>query len=159
MRDESGLALLYTVLLLPTVLILVALVLEVGALRVHRARLQSAADIAASAAVTEQDRTALAADGRYRIAPEGVDVARAMLIAGIEPLSGALAPGTTAEAVARSAEIAILESGSRDAATNRLHHTPTIRIRFRAPVRTPLLLLASLRDTTTVTIVAAASAR
>lgn len=159
MRDESGLALLYTVLLLPMVLVLIALVLEVGALRVHRARLQSAADIAAAAAVTEQDRDALAVDGTYRIAREGVDVARAALADGIRPMTSALAPGTSAEAIAGAAEIVIVEPGSFEAATGRRHDAPTVRIRFRAAVRTPLLLLAWLRDTTTLTIVSAASAR
>jgi uncharacterized membrane protein len=159
MRGEAGLALLYTAALLPTFLILIAFVVELGALRVSRARLQSAADIAAAAAATEQDRTSLADDGRYRIAAESVGVARAMLAAGIAPLDKTLAPGSTADAIARSAEVTVFEPGALDPSSRRRHEAATVRIRFRAWLRTPLFLLASLRDATAVTIVASASAR
>jgi Flp pilus assembly protein TadG len=50
-RDDAGLAVLYATLLIPTFLILLCFVVEVGALRVTRARLVAAADIAATSAV------------------------------------------------------------------------------------------------------------
>jgi uncharacterized membrane protein len=159
MRGEAGLALLYTAALLPTFLIVIAFVVELGALRVSRARLQSAADIAAAAAATEQDRTSLANDGRYRIAVDGIDVARAMLAAGIAPLNRTLAPDSTADAIARSAEVTVFEPGALDPSGRQRYEAATVRIKFRASLRTPLFVLASLRDATAITIVASASAR
>ena len=143
-RDDAGLAVLYATLLIPTFLILLCFVVEVGALRVTRARLVAAADIAATSAVNEQDRDALAADGTYRLAPSATAVARELLASELGPLASRLA--APPEAVAASARIAQTDRA-------------TIRVSFDAPVRAPLLVLAALRDTTVLHISTAAAAR
>lgn len=158
MRDEHGLAVLYTALLLPTFVMLLALVVELGALRVTRARLVAAADLAATTAVGEQDLTALAADGRYHLAPSAVAVAREMLARELAPVGSRLSD-TTADEVAAAADIVALEPGVVDPRVAHAYAAPTVRVAFRAPVRTPLFVLAMLREATTLQILASASAR
>jgi uncharacterized membrane protein len=144
-RDEAGLAVLYATLLIPTFLILLCFVVELGALRVTRARLVAAADIAATSAVNEQDRAALAIDGKYRLSPAAPAVARELLARELAPLAARIA-GTTPDALAASASIAAIDP-------------TTLRVSFDAPVRAPLLVLAALRDTTILHISATAAAR
>ena len=158
-RDERGIAVLYTTLLIPTFLILLAFVVELGSLRMMRARLVSAADIAATAATTEQDRAALAATGRYEIAASAADVARELLAQELRPLAPLLAPGHSPDEVASGADVAVLRAGAYDPASARRYDAPTVRIAFTVPVRTPLLVLGGLRDATELRILAAASAR
>jgi Flp pilus assembly protein TadG len=145
-RDDQGLAVLYVALLVPTFLLLLALVVEIGTLRVTRARLVAAADLAATVAVGEQDLHALARDGRYHLAPGAAAVAREMLARELAPLAGRFS-GATPEAIAASAEVAV---GADE---------PTLRLAFSAPVRTPLFLLAALREATTLRISVTAAAR
>lgn len=147
LRDERGLALLYTAILLPVFVMLLALVVELGALRVAKARLVSAADLAATAATTEQDRAVLAATGRYELAPSAEQVARDMLALELRPLAPLLA-GTTPDSVAAGADVAVRRGGA-----------PQVRVGFRAPVRTPLLVLAGLRETTELAIAVTAAPR
>jgi uncharacterized membrane protein len=144
-RDEGGAAVLYAMLLLPTFLILLAFVVELGALRVTRARLVAAADLAATSAVNEQDREAFALDGSYRLSGTAVTVARELLARQLTPLGPRLA-GTTPDALAAAASIEPLDRRS-------------LRIEFDAPVRAPLLVLAALRDTAVIHVRVAASAR
>lgn len=158
-REQDGLAVLYTALLLPTFLILLAFVVELGALRVTRARLVAAADLAASAATTEQDLAALARDGRYHLSPAAAAVARDLLARELEPLTARLAPGATPQGIAAAADIALLARGEVDRVTRRAYDAPTVRLSFRVPVRTPLLAFAALRDMTQLHIVTAAAAR
>lgn len=158
-RDEAGLAVLYTALFLPTVLLLLAFVVELGGLRVTRARLIEAADLAATAATTEQDVARLADDGRYHLLPSAATVARELLARELEPMAALLAPGTTADAIAASADVELLEAGVADRLTGRAYPAPTVRLAFRAPIRAPLLTLAALRDAVELRIVAVASAR
>lgn len=145
-RQDEGLAVLYAALLIPTFLLLLALVVEIGALRVTRARLVAAADLAATAAVGEQDLPALARDGRYRVAPTAVAVARQMLARELAPLAERFADATP-EAIAAAAEVVAGDDA------------PTVRVAFAAPVRTPLFLLAALRQATTLRISVTAAAR
>ncbi len=156
--DEAGLAVLYVAILIPTFVLLLAFVVELGALRVTRARLVAAADLAATTAVGEQDLAALAADGRYHLAPSATAVARDMLARELAPLRDRLAK-VSPDALAASADVALLEPGAVDARTRRTHVAAAVRIAFDAPVRTPLFLLASFRDATTVRILVSASAR
>ena len=144
-REDGGIAVLYATLLIPTFLILLAFVVELGALRVTRARLIAAADLAATSAVNEQDRAALAIDGTYRLSASAPEVARRLLASELAPLAPRLA-GTTPDALAASAQITTFERTG-------------MRISFVAPVHAPLLVLAALRDTTTIRISATASAR
>lgn len=159
LREERGIAILYTTLLIPTFLVLLAFVVELGSLRMMRARLLSAADLAATSAVTEQDRDALAATGRYEVAAAAADVARALLAQELRPLAPLLAPGHSADEVASGADVVVLRAGAYDLASARRYEAPTVRIAFTAPVRTPLLVLGGLRDVTELRILAAASAR
>lgn len=152
-------ALLYAALLLPTFMLLLALVVEVGALRVTRARLVAVADLAAAAAVHEQDLAALARDGRYHLSPSAATVAREQLARGLEPIAARLAGGATAGGIAAAADVAVLDAVEVDAMTRRAYGAPTVRVAFRAPVRTPLLAFAGLRDATQLSILSAASAR
>ncbi|OLC55737.1 MAG: hypothetical protein AUH85_08500 [Chloroflexi bacterium 13_1_40CM_4_68_4] len=156
--DDAGAAVLYTALLLPTFLLLLAFVVELGALRVARARLVAAADLAATMAVGEQDVAALAADGHYHLAPSAVSVARDMLARELAPLAAGFAAATP-DAIAAAADVVALEAGVADPRTGRTYAAPTVRIAFEAPLRTPLFVLAALREATTLRIVASASAR
>jgi Flp pilus assembly protein TadG len=144
-KADDGLAVLYATLLIPTFLILLAFVVELGALRLTRARLVAAADIAATSAVNEQDRAALALDGRYRLSAAAPGVARELLANELAPLASAFS-GTTPDALAASASIATTDP-------------TTLRIAFDAPVRTPLLVLAALRDSSVLHISVTAAAR
>lgn len=144
-RTDGGLSVLYATLLIPTFLILLAFVVELGALRVTRGRFLAAADLAATSAVNEQDRGALGVDGRYRLSAAATAVARDLLAKELAPLAPRLA-GTTPDAVAASAEIGVVDR-------------TTLRISFDAPVRAPLLVLAALRDTTVLHVSATAGAR
>lgn len=144
-RDDAGLALLYTALLLPTFLILLAFVVELGALRVTHARLVSAADLAATAAVNEQDVAALARDGTYHLSPLASGTARDLLADELRPLAAVL-DGTTPDAVAVAAKVDVLEPAS-------------VRIAFDAPVRAPLLVLASLAPRAVLHVSVTAAAR
>ncbi len=156
--DDQGLALLYVALLIPTFLLLLAFVIELGALRVTRARLTAAADLAATVAVGEQDLAALARDGRYHLAGSATAVARDMLARELAPLADRLA-NATPDAIAASADVVALEPGTADPRTGRAYPAPTMRVAFDAPVRAPLFVLAALRDATTLRILASASAR
>ncbi len=158
LADERGLAVLYVALLIPTFLLLLAFVIELGVLRATRARLVAAADLAASVAVGEQDSVALARDGRYHLAASASAVARDMLARELAPLAARLADATP-EGIAAAADVVALEAGTADPRTQRSYPAATVRVAFDVPVRTPLFVLASLRDATTLRILAAASAR
>ena len=144
-RDDRGIAVLYAALLIPTFLILLAFVVELGALRATKARLTAAADLAATSAVNEQDGSALALNGQYSLSSSAAPVARELLAKELAPLAPRFA-GTTPEAIAAGADIV---------ATDRT----TLRVSFDAPVRAPLLVLAALRDRVVIRIRTTAAAR
>ena len=75
-RDEGGMAAITTIALLPLLLLVLAGVLQRGALRVSAARVRSAADLAVLVAVNDQDDAELASTGRLRLASDAATVAR-----------------------------------------------------------------------------------
>jgi Flp pilus assembly protein TadG len=157
-RGDAGLAALTTTVVLPLLLVVVAGVLQLGALRVSIARARAAADLAALIAVNDQDDASLASTGALRLAANAADVARehfARELALSAPLLG-----ETPAAIAARAEIAVYPAApSIDARTGARYEHPTIRIAADIPIRTPVFGALVFTPITTVHVVAASAAR
>lgn len=154
--DEGSLALM-TVLLLPLVLVVLAGVLELGALRTVAERARIAADLATVTAVNDQDDGELARTGSLRPAPDAERVARDHLALNLAALSGSLA--ATPEAIADAADVAVFAEPAVDPRTGRSYSGPTVRIAADLPVRTPVLAALLARPVTVVHLLSASSAR
>lgn len=137
MNREGGSATLITILLIPVVVIVLAMVADLGALRHAAARARIAADLAAVIAVNDQDDGALAADGRMRLARDAEQVAREFLRRNLAPLAGALADSP--EGIAESAEIRTWAEGGSDSEDGVVYERPAVRIRADVPLRTGAL--------------------
>src|SRR5205823_13702118 len=103
-RDEGGMAAVTTIALLPLLLVVLAGVLQLGALRVSAARVRSAADLAVLVAVNDQDDAELASTGRLRLASDAATVAREYFARELELSAPLLA--SPAEEVAAAADVA-----------------------------------------------------
>ncbi|TMC50613.1 MAG: hypothetical protein E6J14_03390 [Chloroflexi bacterium] len=157
-RFSRGSAVLYVVLLSPVLLLMLALVVEGGALQLERERLRSAVDEAVV------DAGAVAASGGTEARLDqsrAAEMVRASLLDNLRPLQGELAGADAAEVAAR-AEVAVVQSvPSPDPFhPDVILHRPTIEVRVRAPVRSDLLhVLAGLAPSLTMTVVAGADLR
>ena len=142
---QRGQSTLYAVVLMPMLVMILALVADVGALQVERVRLRWAQDMALIDAVTEIDAARYGDTGELRIDPSAAGVYRAYLAANLQPLRGVLADGATPESIAAAAEVAVVNQlpGS-DPFTGRTLDRPAICARIRVPVRVTLLHLAGL---------------
>jgi len=158
LRAEGGSASLMVIAALPLLSIVLAAVLEVGALRVLAARARAAADLAATVAVNDQDDAELARSGRLVLAADAVDVARAYLATNLGSLGPALAGD--ADDVAAGADIAVFaDAPAVDPRTGERYDRPTVRIAATVPFRTPVLGALIGRPTTLVFVRAASAAR
>jgi Flp pilus assembly protein TadG len=158
LREDAGVAAIVTVVLLPVLLVSLAAVLQLGALRVTAARVRAAADLAALVAVNDQDEAELARSGVLRLAADAGDVAREYFARELD-LSAPLLGAGAAE-IAASADIAAYRSApAYDPRTGVRYDRPTVRIAAQVPVRTPLFGAVLLRPMTTLSVVAVSSPR
>ena len=156
-RSERGSATVISIALLPLLLTVVAMVLELGALRVWASRARSAADLAALVAVNDQDDAELARTGRLRLDAGAADVARAYFASNLAGLGAVLAADP--DAVAGAAEITVLRDLESAVAAGQRYARPTVRIVAQVPVRTPLLGALLARPITSIAVRVASAAR
>jgi hypothetical protein len=156
-RDEGGSAATATLVMLPLLLSVLVGVLELGVLRIVAYRATSAADLATTVAVNDQDRMALIERGTFEFASDVADVARTFFARNLEGSADSLA--ATPIAIASQSDIAIYQGGAVDARTGVTYARPTVRLIAGVPVRTPGLSLLLLPSVTTITIRSASSPR
>ena len=158
LADESGGVSGMTLALLSLTLLVAALVIDIGAIRVQRLRFVDALEQAAVVAAGHIDAGHLAATGKVRLADTAAAVAREYLRRNLQPLDRQIA-GSTAAAVAGAAEIAVTNPGGIDPIRNRTAAAPTVSIRAEVPVRTGLLRLAGLHNPQALRVAASAMTR
>jgi Flp pilus assembly protein TadG len=157
-HDDRGTALVLTLVLAPVLLVALAGVLQLGALRVAGARVRAAADLATLVAVNDQDDAELARSGALRLAADAADVAREYFARELE-LSAPLLDGT-AKDIAAAADVAAYASApAYDSRTGARYDRPTVRIAADVPVRTPVFGALVLRPVTMLHVVAVSSPR
>lgn len=158
LHGEGGSLALLTILLLPTILIVLTGVLELGAVRVVAERARIAADLATVTAVNDQDDGELARTGRLRPAADAEAVARESFALNLDPLSASLAD--TPASIASGADVAVFSgAGAMDPRSGRVYAAPTVRLAADVPVRTPAFAALLARPVTVVHIFSASSAR
>jgi Flp pilus assembly protein TadG len=157
-RDDRGTALVLTLVLAPLLLIALAGVLQLGALRVVAARVRAAADLATLVAVNDQDDAELARSGALRLSADAVDVAREYFARQLE-LSSSLLDSAAGE-IAAAADVAAYPSApAYDTRTGARYDRPTVRIAAHVPVRTPIFGALVLRPVTTIDVLSVSSPR
>jgi len=157
-QDDRGTALVLTLVLAPLLLVALAGVLQLGALRVASARVRAAADLATLVAVNDQDDAELARSGALRLAADAADVAREYFARELE-LSAPLLDGA-AEDIAAAADVAAYPSApAYDARTGARYDRPTVRIAADVPVRSPIFGALVLRPVTVLHVIAVSSPR
>jgi hypothetical protein len=138
--------------------VVLAGVLQLGALRVAAARIQAAADLATLVAVNDQDDAELARSGALRLSADAAEVAREYFARELQ-LSAPLLDGT-AEEIAASADVAAyLSAPAFDARSGARYDRPTVRISAQVPVRTPVFGALVLRPVTVLPVVSVSSPR
>ncbi|MDP9326075.1 MAG: pilus assembly protein TadG-related protein [Candidatus Dormibacteraeota bacterium] len=149
---QGGQSTLYAIMLMPTLLMAMSLVADVGSLQVHRVQLSWANDMALVDAVTEVDPAFYADTGRLRLDPAAITIFRQYLALNLEPLRNQMA-GTTPSSVAEGAEVVIVNSTpATNPFSGHLLDRPAICARIKVPFRTGLLALAGLTPVRTLTI-------
>lgn len=157
-RDDRGSALVLTLLLAPILLVALAGVLQLGALRVVSARVRAAADLATLVAVNDQDDAELTRSGALRLAADAADVAREYFARELELSSPLLDRG--ADEIAAAADVAAYPSApANDARTGARYDRPTVRIAADVPVRTPVFGALIFRPVTVLHVTAVSSPR
>ena len=147
-----------TLVLAPLLVVALAGVLQLGALRVVAARVRAAADLAALVAVNDQDDAELARTGTLRLSADAVDVAREYFARELE-LSSPLLDGA-ADEIAAAADVAAYPSApAYDARTGARYDRPAVRIAADVPVRTPVFGALVLRPVTMIHVLAVSSPR
>ena len=147
-----------TIALLPLLLVVLAGVLQLGALRVSAARVRSAADLAVLVAVNDQDDAELASTGRLRLASDAATVAREYFARELEMSTSLLA--SPAEEVAAAADVAAYPiAPAVDARTGARYESPAVRILADVPLRTPIFGALAFRPVTVVSVLAIGSPR
>jgi hypothetical protein len=158
LRDDHGLAAVTTIAMLPLLVVVLAGVLQLGALRVSLARVQAAADLATLVAVNDQDDAELARSGTLRLTVDATDVARDYFARELE-LSAPLLAASPVD-VARAADIATFPTAPAiDPRTAALYEHPAVRIAADVPLRTPIFGALAFRPVTTLRIFAVSSPR
>lgn len=131
MRSDDGSASLLTILLLPLMVLTLAAVIDLGALRLGAARARAAADLAALVAVNDQAEPS--AGGTLRLAPDAELVAREYFELNLAGSASFLAGN--AAAIAQSADVAAFPAGGVDPLDGARYERPTVRIAASVPLR------------------------
>jgi hypothetical protein len=147
-----------TIVMAPLLVVALAGVLQLGALRVLAARLQAAADLAALVAVNDQDDEELARSGVLQLTATAADVAREYF--GRELALSAPFLGDDPARIAASADIsAFAMAPAFDPRTGARYDRPAVRISAAVPVRTPAFGALLLSPVTPIPVIAVATAR
>jgi Flp pilus assembly protein TadG len=158
MRNEEGSAAVTVIVLMPLLVALLSGVIELGALRVIAARVSSAADLAALAAVDDQDAGALVSTGQLRLPGDAVAVARQFFAANLAQLAEHLV--TSPDIAAAQADVAAFpDAPTIDPVTGWRYERPTVRIAAAVPVRVVSLTGLIFPSTVTINVRAASAAR
>jgi Flp pilus assembly protein TadG len=157
-QGERGQVAVYAVLLFPVLMLVLALVLAVGSVEALRTRIRAELDMAALTATQALDITALTAGEPPRlIGPEAEALAREYLARNLA-VTGDVLAASPAD-IASSAEVVITNEPGVDPLTGAVDTAPTVSIRVAVPARIPLLGLAGLGPTVTLTITGSSAAR
>jgi Flp pilus assembly protein TadG len=157
-RDDGGTATVITLVMLPLLLSVLVGVLELGAVRAVVYRARSAADLATTVAVNDQDQAELTRTGSLRLAPDAAQTARDYFARNLASTAPALA--LSVDEIASSADIATFATvPSLDPRTGMRYDRPTVRLIVAVPVRTPGFAVLLMPTVTTVTIQSASSPR
>ena len=147
-----------TLVLAPLLLVALAGVLQLGALRAAAAQVRAAADLATLVAVNDQDDAELARSGSLRLSADAVDVAREYFARELE-LSSSLLDSSAAEIAAAADLAAYPTAPAYDTRTGARYDRPTVRISASVPVRTPIFGALVLRPVTTIEVLSVSSPR
>ena len=158
LREDRGTALVLTLVIAPLLLLTLAGVLQLGALRVVAARVRAAADLATLVAVNDQDDAELVRSGVLRLSDDAADVAREYFARELE-LSSPLLAGTGVDIAALADVAAFPQAPAYDARTGARYERPTVRIAAQVPVRTPVFGALVLRPVTVIDILSTSSPR
>ena len=151
---QRGQSALYAILLMPTLLMVLSLVADIGSLQVDRVRLSWAQDMALVDAVTEADPAYYAETGKLRVDAEAANVYRQYLALNLEPMRGQMAAGATPDSVAAAADVVIVNfTPAANPYSGHPLNRPAICARLRMPLRTGLLAMAGFNPLQTLTVV------
>jgi Flp pilus assembly protein TadG len=157
-RGERGQVAVYAILLFPVLTLVLALVLAVGSVESLRTRIGAQVDMAALIATQALDLSALSRGEQPRlIEPQAEALAREYLARNLAATSDLLAASPSE--IASGAEIVVTNQAGTDPLTGAPIDAPTVSIRVAVPARIPLLGLAGLAPTVTITITGSAAAR
>ena len=153
-RGQSSV--LYAVILMPTLFLIFALAIDLGALELERLRLHYALDLATLTAATSADATFYSQTGQLRLDPQqSAAVTREYLIRNVTSLSEIGSP----DQVAREAEITVLNQvPAKDPYSGALLGRPAICARIKTPYRFNLLTWVGLR-TVSITVTSSSEIR
>ncbi len=153
---QRGQSVLYTVLLLPTLILVFALAVDVGSLEMQKLRLRWAVDLATVGAATAVDGAAYARTGRLRLDPEAATaVARGYLYRNLARLGTSVGGEAGATMIANEAEVAVINDvPARNPFTGATLDRPAVCARIRVPYRTGLMRGFGLPDHVQLTLAA-----
>jgi hypothetical protein len=148
------------VLLLPTLLVVLVLVVQLGLIAAERQRVQAALDMAALAGTLMVDGSAYSRTGRLQLdGSRATQSVRANLARNLS-LDMPGADERSAPALAASAEVQILNAvPARDPFTGLLLDRPAVAVRLKLPYRADLLRLAGLSPEITLSVASDAELR
>ncbi len=151
---SPGQSAVYVILLVPLLVLVLALVADVGSLQMQKVRLRSALDMAAVDAAQELDLGHYARTGTLRLDPERATAsARRFLALNLDPLSGQLGGREAVDRISRTAEVAVVnEVPARNPFTGATLERPAVAARMQVPLRTGLLHLIGAGNHITLTI-------
>ena len=156
LSEDGGSMAVLTVVLMPVILVVMTGVLELGSVRLIAERARIAADLASVVAINDQDDAELARTGVLRPAADAADVARAHFAAGLAALPALAA---TPEAIAASADVAVIQRATFDPRSGRTQAAPMVRIAADLPIQTPAFAVLLGRPVTVIHIWSASAAR
>jgi Flp pilus assembly protein TadG len=157
-RGEQGQVAVYAILLFPVLMLVLALVLAVGSVESLRTRIGAQVDMAALTATQALDLSALSRGEQPRLIESQAEaLAREYLARNLAAMTDLLAASPSD--IASGAEIVVTNERGIDPLTGALINAPTVSIRVSVPARIPLLGLAGLAPTVTITITGSAAAK
>lgn len=157
-RREQGQVAVYAILLFPVLTLVLALVLAVGSVESLRTRIGAQVDMAALTATQALDLSALSRGEQPRLIESQAEaLAREYLARNLAATTDLLAASPSD--IASGAEIVVTNERGIDPLTGAPIDAPTVSIRVSVPARIPLLALAGLAPTVSITITGSAAAR
>jgi hypothetical protein len=157
-HHQRGSSVLYVVVLSPVLMLGIALATEAGGLQMQKQRLRTALDASVVVAAASASRAGTVA----QLDPaRAVAVMRETLVDNLQPLQSAFAAGTTAQSIARAAEVAVVTTvpAADPFAAGIVLRRPTLEVRVHIRVDTGLLAAAGLPRAASLILVASAGLR